>query len=370
MKKVLFFIHNMQDGGAQKVLVHLVNSMDPKQFDITVMDLFGGGVNAGFLRPHVRYKTVFPRPIPGNSRLQKLLTPQQLHRLCIREHYDIEVAYLEGVTARIISGCESPDTKTVCWIHSTLGSTADGASCFRSEAEAAECYGRFRRIGCVSQWTRDAFRAAFANVKQVDTFYNTIESSAILSGAQAPAQRLPVHEGEIRLISVGSLKPVKGFDRLLRIHARLRREGYPVRTCLVGQGPDLEALRRQAAQCGETDSVTFLGFDKNPWQYVAKSHLFVCSSHSEGFSTAATEALIVGTPVCTVEVSGMKEMLGDNNEWGIVTDNDEEALYRGIKSLLDDPALLAHYREMAAIRGRTFSTENTVSAVQEMLHSL
>ena len=105
-------------------------------------------------------------------------------------------------------------------------------------------------------------------------------------------------------------------------------------------------------------------------QYVSKCDLFVCASHSEGFSTAATEALIVGTPVCTVEVSGMKEMLGENNEWGIVTDNDEEALYQGIKQLLDDPALLAHYKEKAAQRGKMFSTENTVKAVEDMLLSL
>ena len=98
--------------------------------------------------------------------------------------------------------------------------------------------------------------------------------------------------------------------------------------------------------------------------------MYVCSSFSEGFSTAATEALIVGTPVCTVEVSGMKEMLGENNEWGIVTENDEEALYQGIKGLLDDPQLLAHYKEKAAQRGKTFSTENTVRAVEEMLENL
>ena len=65
--------------------------------------------------------------------------------------------------------------------------------------------------------------------------------------------------------------------------------------------------------------------------------------------------------------SGMKEMLGENNEWGIVTDNDEEALYQGIKRLLDDPKLLAHYKEKAAERGKAFSTANTVKAVEEML---
>ena len=102
---------------------------------------------------------------------------------------------------------------------------------------------------------------------------------------------------------------------------------------------------------------------------MAKCDLFVCASHAEGFSTAATEALILGTPVCTVEVSGMKEMLG-NNEYGLITKNDEEALYTGIKKLLDDSKLLAHYRAQAALRGEKFSTAETVRAVEEMLLNL
>lgn len=370
MKKILFFIHNMEDGGAQKVLTHLVNNMDPEKFHITVLALFGGGVNEGFLGPHIRYRTVFPRPFPGNSRIQKLFTPEFLHRFCVREHYDIEVSYLEGVSARIISGCRDEHTKLACWIHSTISSPRDGASCFRSEAEARRYYGRFGRIICVSRWTQRAFRDAFPGVSRVDVLYNTVESDVILEKAREDADRMESVPGEIRLISVGSMKPVKGYDRLIRVHDRLRRAGYPVHTYLLGQGPDLEQLRRQAADCGQGDTITFLGFDANPYRYVRRSDLFVCSSHSEGFSTAVTESLILGTPVCTVEVSGMKEMLGAHNEWGIVTDNDEDALYHGIRQLLEDPALLAHYKEKAAQRGKMFSTDHTVHAVEQMLLNL
>ncbi len=363
-KKILFFIHNMEDGGAQKVLVHLVNNMDPSKFDITVRALFGGGVNEQFLAPHIRYERVIPRAVRGNSHAQKLLSPEALHRLCIREHYDIEVAYLEGVTARIVSGCPDPDTKLVCWIHSTLRDEADRASCFRSAAEARDCYGRFQRIICVSRWIRDRYRADFGNEPPVEVCYNTIETTAIVEGAGEP---VPGSEGVFRLVSVGSLKPVKGFDRLIRVHARLRAAGLPVQTWLVGQGPDLEALRRQAAECGCADSVVFAGFDINPWKYVRSSHLFVCSSWSEGFSTAATEALIVGTPVCTVEVSGMKEMLGEQNEYGVVTENSEDGLFEGIRDLLTDPGKLDHYKQQAALRGRSFRKEETVRVVEEML---
>ena len=98
--------------------------------------------------------------------------------------------------------------------------------------------------------------------------------------------------------------------------------------------------------------------------------LYVCSSRSEGFSTSVTESLIVGTPVVTTLCSGMKEMLGENNEYGIVTENDEDALYEGIKKMLTTEGLLEYYSEKALERGKKFSTEKTVKAVENMLLNL
>jgi len=54
----------------------------------------------------------------------------------------------------------------------------------------------------------------------------------------------------------------------------------------------------------------------------------------------------------------------------VKTENSEEALYEGIKELLDNPDLLAHYKKQAEIRGRMFSTAATVNAVESMLIQL
>ena len=113
-----------------------------------------------------------------------------------------------------------------------------------------------------------------------------------------------------------------------------------------------------------------LGHQQNPYKYVSKCDLYVCSSYSEGFSTAATEALIVGTPVCTTDVSGMKEMLGTNNEYGYIVDNDEKALYEGIKKFIDSYEFYDNYKKQAKLRGEFFSTDNTVNSVEEMLNKL
>lgn len=369
MIKILFLIHDLGQGGAEKVLVNLVNNMDRLKFDITVMSLFGGGVNEQFLKPEIKYLTVFKKTIPANSKLMKLLTPKQLHNWFIKEKYDIEISYLEGPSARIISGCSDKNTKKICWIHSNHFSKEEIAGPFRSYSEANSCYQSFDQVVCVSQFMKENFCKWVDVSDRCMVLYNTIESAHILEKSRESARELQ-ENSLIRLVSVGSLKQVKGFDRLLRIVKRLIGEGQRIHLYLLGTGPLEQDFRKFINENHLGDRVTLLGYQVNPYKFVAKCDLFVCSSHSEGFSTAATEALIVGVPVCTTEVSGMKEMLGESNEYGVVVANEEEALYDGIKKLIDNPALLTHYRRQAQIRGKMFSTENTVRAVEAMIEEL
>ena len=65
----------------------------------------------------------------------------------------------------------------------------------------------------------------------------------------------------------------------------------------------------------------------------------------------------------------MREMLGDN-KYGLITDNNEEALFQGVKKMLTEPGLLEYYREKAQERGKSFSTEQTVQTVEKMLNAL
>ena len=367
MKRILFLIHDLGVGGAEKVLVSLVNHLDKTKFDVTVISLFGGGVNEQFLSPEVHYKAIWPKPFPGNSKLMKLLTPRQLHRLCVKERYDVEIAYLEGPSARIISGCNDPTTRLYCWIHVEQHTPQCASGAFRSFAESYRCYRCFHQIVCVSGTVKQDFLSIYPDIKNPIVLYNTIETDKILALKDEPIEDAVFSSDEIKLVAVGKISKQKGFDRLARIVKRLRDDGLPVHLYALGIGPDQAEIETYLKENDLQDYYTFLGYQTNLYKYVARCDLFVCASHAEGFSTAATEALIVGTPVCTVEVSGMKEMLSEHNEWGVVTENDDNALYQGIKQLVEDPALLRHYKEKALIRGKTFSTENTVKAVEGLL---
>lgn len=366
MIKVLFLIPNLGHGGAEKVLVNLVNHMDRAKFQITVMALYDEGVNRASLSSHIEYKACFKRSFIGVSHFLKLFSPEQLYKRIIHENYDIVVSYLEGQTARIVSGCRDKDTKLVSWIHVEQHTAKNASRTFRSEKEMKQCYHKFNQTVCVSQFVMQDFLSIVA-VKNCMVLYNTVESERIRTLADEVVEDVVFSKDEYNICSVGTLKPSKGYDRLIRVHDRLWKEGFPIHTYILGEGPEEKKLKSLVESLGHKETVSFLGYQINPYKYIKKCDLLTCSSFAEGFSTAATEALIVGTPVCTVEVSGMKEMLGENNEYGVVTENNEDALYLGVKSLLRDPKQLAYYKMKAIQRGKAFSTENTVEKVENML---
>ena len=366
--KILFLIHDLGQGGAEKVLVNLVNHMDLSRFDVTVEALFAGGVNEQFLRPEVRYVTVYQKAMPGNSRLMTLLSPEKLHKKYIKEHYDIEVAYLEGPSARIISGCPDEGTKKVVWIHRTM-TEEHFVKGFRNHTEAVRCYKAFDHIVGVSEGVKEAFLSVSDISEKNEVLYNVLNTDRIRKLAEEPAEELSESDGT-RLVAMGSLKEGKGFERLLSVAKKLTLVNQKFTLFILGKGRLQSSLEHLAADTGITENVRFLGYQTNPYRILSKCDLFICPSFAEGFSTAAAESLIVGTPVCTTEVSGMKELLGENNEYGVITENSEDGLYQGIKNLLEDPEKLSHYRRQAKIRGKAFQDEQTVRAVEEILLDL
>lgn len=370
MKKILFLIHDLGQGGAEKVLVNLVNNMDDSTFDITVMTLFDCGENRQFINSKIKYKTWCSKMIPGNSHLMKLFSPMQLHNMIIKEHYDIEVAYLEGPCARVISGCPDPAVKLVSWIHIEQHTAKKAASSFRNIGEAKKCYGKFNKIVCVSKTVEEDFKKALHINVLHEVLYNTNESERIKQESKESVLETDFQSNEIKIVGVGKLLKNKGFDRILRIAKKLIDEKFPIHIYILGDGPEKTALQNYISENKMEKQVTLLSYQLNPYKYIAQCDLFVCASHAEGFSTAATEALILGIPVCTVEVSGMRELLGNHNEYGIIVKNTEQDLYLAIKQLVSNRALLFSYKEKAIERGKYFNTEKTVQAVENMLMRL
>lgn len=352
------------------MLVNLVNNMDRTKFSITVMTLFDVGVNKKRLNKIIHYRSCFRTMFRGNSHLMKLLSPEQLHRLLIKDHYDIEVSYLEGPCARIISGCPWEDTKLVSWIHTGYRDKNEAIVSFRNYKETVKCYNRFHQIVCVSEAVKQSFQSLIELKVPVSVIYNTIEYDKIIQASRENVDEDVLATQDFKMISIGKLTHDKGIKRLLQIADQLKKESYAFHLYVLGNGPEEAELKKYTEAHGLKDMVDFLGYQENPYKYLARCDLYICASYHEGFSTATAEALIVGTAVCTVNVSGMVEMLGAKSEYGIITENDIKSLLNGIKKFMNKKELLKHYRGKAFERGRIFRSEKTVRIVEEMLHNL
>ena len=369
MIKILFFIPDLSVGGAEKVLVNLVNNMSRDKYDITVQTLFAGGVNEQFLKDDIKYKYCFKKVFRGNSQILKMLSPEKLYKKFIKEHYDIIVSYLEGTAARIVAGCNDKSTKLVSWIHGQQDNIQKASYAFKNADEAKKCYEKFDNTVCVSEFVKNDFKSIFDFKGHIDVLYNTNETEDILRMSDEKLN-IEFDKSKVNICVVGKITKQKGCDRIVHIQKKLIDDGFNTQIYFLGTGPDEQFVEEYIENNKIKNSVKMLGYQTNPYKYVKNCDLFVCGSHGEGFSTAATEALIVGTPVVTVDVSGMKEMLGKNNEYGIVTENSEEALYEGIKTMLTTNGMIQGYTEKAIERGQAFSTDKTVKAVEDMFERL
>lgn len=369
MKKVLFLIPSLGHGGAERVLVNLVNHMDYSKFDITVQTMFDVGIYQDKLNEKVKYKGGLKWYFPGNTFVYKLFSPKMLYKFYIKEKYDIVISYLEGTSARVVAGC--PDgSKLVSWIHIEQINDKYVTKVFRNMAEANLCYDKYDKIVCVSDTVKQDFEKIFDVSKEPIVLYNTVEADVIKKKSIEPIDDIEYSKDEINVCSVAKLMYSKGYDRLIPVCKRLIDDGFPIHLYLIGKGEEKDNLKKQAADLGILDKVTFAGFKSNTYKYVKNADLYVCSSRREGFSTAVTEALIIGTPVVSTNCSGAYELLGKNNEYGIVTENEENALCEGIKEMLSNEKGIAYYKQKAIERGEKFDAEQTVKAVEDMLWRL
>ncbi len=369
MKKVLFLIPTLGGGGAERVLTNLVNTLDKSKFDITVQTLFDCGINREALDKDVKYiPGRIKKQFRGNIYVLKLFSPKILYKFFIKDKYNIIISYLEGPTARIVSGCPDKNTRLVNWVHVEQKSLKAAAHAYRSKTEFLKCTDRFDITVCVAKTVENDFNDLTENRYKTTVAYNTVLDSVIKSKADERLNDFAFSDG-IKVISVGRLVEEKGFDRLVSAHKKLLDSGIKHSIYVLGGG-DKSKLLSLTEKYNVSDTFKLLGFKENPYKYISKCDLFVCSSRREGFSTAVTEALILGLPVVSTCCSGAYELLGENNEYGIVTENSENGIFEGLKLMLENTKNINRYTEKAIERGSKFSAFETTSAVEKLLVDL
>lgn len=369
-KKVLFVIESLSGGGAEKVLTVLLKHIDKTRFDVTLCTVVEIGVYMDEVKKYVSCTSILGNP-NRKTFLGKIwyrfkykcvynwLPLRWVYRLFIPQGNDVEVAFVEGFATKLMAASSNRQAKKLAWVHTDLINNHWIESIYQNITEERLSYQKYDQIIGVSKQVTNSVQKLY-HLKNVITCYNPIESDVILKWAGENLS-LPSKKESLRLVSVGRFVPQKAFDRLLRVVNRLYKEGFSLELWLLGDGEQRPLLEQYIRDKNLEAIVTLWGFQTNPYPYLQQSDLFVCSSVSEGYSTAVTEALIIGLPVVTTACSGMDELL-DNGTYGIITTNDEGALYEGVKRCFTQSDLLNTYKEQA------IQYKNRVTLKQQMSH--
>lgn len=369
-KKVLFVIESLSGGGAEKVLTVLLKHIDKTRFDVTLCTVVETGVYMDEVKKYVSCTSILGNPnrktFLGKAWYRfkykcvyNWLPLKWVYRLFIPQGNDVEIAFVEGFATKLMAASSNKQAKKLAWVHTDLINNHWIESIYRNITEEQLSYQKYDQIIGVSKQVTNSVQHLY-HLKNVITCYNPIESDVILKWAGENLS-LPLKKESLRLVSVGRFVPQKAFDRLLRVVNRLYKEGFSMELWLLGDGEQRSLLEQYIRDKNLETIVTLWGFQANPYPYLQQSDLFVCSSVSEGYSTAVTEALIIGLPVVTTACSGMDELL-DNGIYGIITTNDEDALYEGVKRYFTHSDLLNTYKEQA------IQYKDRVTLKQQMSH--
>lgn len=356
-------METIDGGGAEKVLRNLVNNMDQQRFDITVQTIFPDE-GAALLASGIRYLAMYPARTRATELLYRLETALGLaYPLRMRSDYDIECAYLECGATKVLAGSTNHKAVKLAWVHCDLQKAMKDPVGFATKTK--KYYQKYDRVVCVSDLGQQSFRELFGEGIQTVIVHNTVDCEEILQNAQVPVGDLPE---EPLVVSLGRLAEPKCYLRLLKAHKLLLKEGLAHRLLILGEGPDRKMLESFIRENALGDTVSLPGFKANPYPYLKAADVLACSSIYECFSTFVTEGLILGKPIVTTDVSGMRELLGDS-EYGLITRVEDEDFYEGMKKMLLDKTLRDSYAHKASIRGRDFTTKKLVSETENFFEN-
>lgn len=335
-KKILFAINHLEySNGVCNVLLELSNALAKNGYDVTVMPIFS--CDDDFCKKFdekITIKKCFGTYFRGLSKLVRIMPQRWLYKKFVKEKYDIEVAFQCDCPTSILAASTNREAKHIAWIHGY-----DERDLKRHRA--------FDRIVACARSTCEKYKQVFSQPEKVTYLYNLVDENRI--GARKDEPIGLEKKFDFTFCTVGRLSYEKGYQRLLNVHKRLMNDGLSHNLWIVGDGAEREKLKKFIDEERLADSVKLVGYDENPYKYMNKADMFVCSSYSEGMSTVCVEALLLGVPVISTRVNGADELISDN-QCGMVVDNDENALYDGMKELLIHRDGILKYKENIAHR--------------------
>lgn len=340
MRRVLHVISTGGPGGAETVCANLIENLDRRHWRP-----FAVVPDDGWIHRRLRSAGVEPIVLPSGRRsdadyLRGLARAAREHRISLVHSHlwgPTVVASVLGLLHRL---------PVVGTIHGE-NDLSPGERLRRLKFHLLN-HGA-RRLVFVSEPLRRRFLSLGPlDAHRTMVIPNGIEPAFFTTRRDGSLRReLDVAEGDFLVGAVGNLRPVKGYDVLLRAAALLRERMPGFRFVIAGEakGPVFRDLLELRDGLGLRDHVHFTGFREDVPRLMADLDLYVISSRSEGFSLSTVQALGLALPVVATRCGGPEMILEDGRSGVLVEPESPVALADAIERLRRSPEERLRLRE-------------------------
>lgn len=397
MKKSLLIVsHALELGGAERSLIGLLNSLDPKIWDVdlfllrhegALMDMIPSHIN---LLPAVPAYTVLARPMKDTlaeghflltfSRLlgkvaakryakvhsftESIVSIEYSHKFTCPlmpkiqpgKEYDLAISFL---TPHYFVAQKVSAKKKIAWIHTDYTRVQ-----LNVESETA-MWSTYDYIASISEDVTRSFLQIFPSLKdRIVLIENILPEPFVLKQAEAFAVNAEIPPKGIRLLSIGRFCYQKNFDNVPDICSRLVGLGLDVYWYLIGFGPDERLIHEKIKAAGMEDRVIVLGKKDNPYPYIKACDVYLQPSRYEGKAVTVREAQMLRKPVIITDYATSSSQLEDGVD-GVIVPMDNEGCAISIANLLNNHEFLLKLSGNCS--QRNYSNKDAVQVLEQIV---
>ena len=373
-KRIAIIISKLVGGGAERVLINLLESLNYDKYEIDVFVGLPGGVLEEEIPGIVNIKYIFP------NRFFEILTSvtlryfnsELMHKIFgrkISNNYDVGICFLDSYYTYFLNNSKGQIERKHTIIHSSLKTYSYSFKKYKPESftKKTELYKTLDGIIFVSKDSMNEFEDLYGKFKNHKVIYNPINRKRILdlsASNKIVVQKTAVFE----LIAVGSHKAIKNYESLIVACSILKKKNIQFHLTILGEGElypkHLELIRNLDL----AKEISLEGFVLNPYPYMSRADAFIMPSIAEGLPTAMCEAMILGIPIIATNAPGCKEVI-DNGRYGLITETNPISISKAIECYIQDKEKLKEYRKKSLQGGMRFQDHKAVEEYEKIFSS-
>lgn len=324
--KILFYMPNLDGGGAERVIVNIIKQLDRNIYEIYLVLVKVKGDYIHLLPTYVRLIDLESKRISYSifklRNVIREINPNILFSSLFDTNILLFLASL-GLTKNKSLIMRSPNSPKLVIENNSLSKFK------KILLELA--YKKANLIIAQTPEMKDEINS-YHNIKndKIKVFLNPLDIEEINSKIQNIDN--PFDSDFINVVAVGRLHKQKGFDILIKSFKNVINQNSKFILHIIGKDKgEEENLRNLVKNLKLEKNIYFHGFQENPYRYYFFSDLYVLSSRWEGLPNTVLENLYLGKPIVATKcIPFMKELIQDKENGFLVNVEDIDSLSTAI----------------------------------------